>query len=365
MKRLLLISALFAASFTAAAAPTVTGLSPSTGPTSGGTLVEIRGHDLLPDAVCIGPCPTTVTFGDTTVDVTEATETRLTVITPAHAPGTVDVIVSILNAAPVRLSNAFTFTGDPEAAYEQVLLPLYVEGVAPGVGGSQWKTDFWMRNNGQYDDRDPEVRVAPWPCQDTLACPAVVPPSYFVKQGELLHNLPPLTQRAPGNPSRLLFVSRNGSENMSFSLRFADVSRAALNGGTDLPVIRESEFLRGTAHLLNVPMTSNYRVQLRVYHLYRTSDVYTIRIYEHKEGVEQGALLHTDRVSTPLTDMGEFRSQAGYAQFDVTSLLQLDHVAWPETVRIEIQGDGRNGRFWTFASVTNNDTQMVTLVTPQ
>lgn len=364
MKRFLLISALFAASFTAAADPSVTGLGPTAGPTSGGTLVEIRGHDLLPHIVCALPCPSTVTFGDVTVEVQDEAENRITVITPAHAPGTVDVIVNISGEAPVRLRNAFTFSGDPEAAYEQVLLPLYVDGVAPGAGGSQWKTDFWMRNNSDFHEGE-AVQVAPWPCQDDHACPAVVPPSYFVRPAESVHNLPRLIQSAPGNPSRLLFVSRNGDENLSFTLRFADVSRAALNGGTDLPVVRENEFLRGPITLLNVPMTSDYRVQLRVYHLTATNDTYTVNIYAQKEGVEDGPLLHSVRLATPLPELGPFRSQAGYAQFDLTSLLQLDHVAWPEAVRLEIDGTGVNRRSWAFASVTNNNTQMVTLVTPQ
>jgi hypothetical protein len=68
------------------APPTVTNVSPSGGPASGGTVVTIDGTNLgLASAVWFGGTPAT--------DVTVNSSTRLTVTAPAHATGSVDVTV--------------------------------------------------------------------------------------------------------------------------------------------------------------------------------------------------------------------------------------------------------------------------------
>lgn len=70
-----------------AAAPTVTGLSPSSGSTSGGYSVVITGTGFTAGS--------TVTVGGTAVNVTFGGATQLTIISmPPHTAGTVDVIVT-------------------------------------------------------------------------------------------------------------------------------------------------------------------------------------------------------------------------------------------------------------------------------
>lgn len=359
MKRPLFFPLILLLSFSAFADPVVTSLEPSFGPASGGTEVTITGSDLLPHIVCALPCPTTVTFGDVTVEVSEESATRLKVITPPHAAGTVDVRVNVSGEEPVRLPGAFTYQETAEATYTQVLLPVYLDGIVDGAGGSRWATDFWLRNNGPNP-----VTFAPYPCPPGQACPAVIPLTTSLLPGRTYHGLPQHFGEGTTNPSRVFYLSRDGAARVSAGLRFADLSQGTLNGGTDLPVIREGELLTYPAQLFNVPMDPNFRVLLRVYDVAQTSSSFHVSIHRQEVGEPTLPLHSFDlRVTTPQT--GPFRTEAAYGQFDVTSLLALDHVQWPEAVRIEIAPLTPGSRFWAFASVTNNTTNLVTLVTPQ
>ncbi|MCE0539506.1 IPT/TIG domain-containing protein [Kineosporia rhizophila] len=75
-----------AATYTYVAAPNVTGLDPSVGPIAGGTRVTITGTGFTG--------ATAVSFGGTSVTPTVSSNTSLTVTTPAHAAGTVDITVT-------------------------------------------------------------------------------------------------------------------------------------------------------------------------------------------------------------------------------------------------------------------------------
>jgi hypothetical protein len=65
---------------------TIIGLSPTGGPTAGGTSVTITGTNLSG--------VTAVTFGGSAAAITHTTATSITVTTPAHAAGKVDVTVT-------------------------------------------------------------------------------------------------------------------------------------------------------------------------------------------------------------------------------------------------------------------------------
>jgi hypothetical protein len=86
----------------AAVVPTETGLTPASGPVGGGTTVSVTGTGFVAGA-------TSVSIGGATVPasaVTVSSPTTLSFVTPAHAPGPVDVTVT----TPAGLSPAETFT---------------------------------------------------------------------------------------------------------------------------------------------------------------------------------------------------------------------------------------------------------------
>jgi Domain of unknown function (DUF1929)/IPT/TIG domain len=83
-------------------APTVTSISPTSGTTSGGTPVTITGTGFLSGA--------TATFGGTAAaGVTVASSTSITAITPAHATGTVSVVITNTDSQSGTLSNGFNY----------------------------------------------------------------------------------------------------------------------------------------------------------------------------------------------------------------------------------------------------------------
>ncbi|HEX6086805.1 MAG TPA: IPT/TIG domain-containing protein [Thermoanaerobaculia bacterium] len=336
--------------------PIVTDLQPNQGPSDGGTLVVVRGDNLSTRVACILPCPPRVVFGDVAVDALEESDERLIVSTPAHAPGVVDVTVLIPGEEPAILKNGFTFIGDGDEAYEQVLLPIYLKEPVPGANGSQWRTDFRIRNHGTEP-----VLLAPWECPPNMACPPVFPLTFTLMPNTTLHNPQDFSSRPGANPSRLLYISK--ADQVSMSLRVGDISRSALNAGTDLPVIRRHELLRGTTQLFNVPLDAQgFRILLRVYDLAYTKADFEVRIYG--EGTENEPPAHITLLTATTPQQGAFRSEAAYAQLDITDLLKL-RKAWPAVARVEIVPRTPGSRYWAFVSLTNNQTQLVTLVTPQ
>ncbi|WP_062997070.1 ice-binding family protein [Nocardia mikamii] len=93
-------------SFTYIAVPTLTSVTPSSGPPSGGTVVVLTGTGLTG--------ATAVSFGGTPATLfTVNSDTQITVLTPAHTAGTVQVTVT----TPGGTSNGVTYT--------------YVSGLAP------------------------------------------------------------------------------------------------------------------------------------------------------------------------------------------------------------------------------------------
>jgi peptidoglycan/xylan/chitin deacetylase (PgdA/CDA1 family) len=82
-------------------APTATGVSPTSGPADGSTRVTISGSGFAAGA--------TVTFDATTAQVESISTTTITVSTPAHAAGSVDVTVTNPDGQSVTLAGAFTY----------------------------------------------------------------------------------------------------------------------------------------------------------------------------------------------------------------------------------------------------------------
>jgi hypothetical protein len=85
-----------------APAPTVSSISPNTGSTAGGTTVTITGTNFVSGA--------TASFGGVAApNVNVSNGTTLTAVTPAHAAGTVSVVVTNTDGQSGTLTNAFTY----------------------------------------------------------------------------------------------------------------------------------------------------------------------------------------------------------------------------------------------------------------
>ena len=339
-------------------APVITSVSPDHGPAAGGNDVTITGSGLTANIQCILPCPTIVVFGDIEVPAKEESATRLVVTAPAHAGGTVSITVRVAAGGEVTKPAAYTFAASAEDAWEKVLLPVYLDAPLAGNNGTRWDTDFWLRNNGGA-----AVLLAPWPCE-TEVCPAVVPFYVPVPPGDTRRDLPPFFRVPNANPSRVLFVSKPGVKDVSMQLRVADVSRATLNGGTELPVVRNGELLTGIAELLNVPYDAgHFRLSLRIYDLAYSKAKFRVTVDANEEGGPTSGL-HSVELTATTDETGEFRTQAAYAEYNFGELASLNR-AFPHGLRVEIAPLTPGSRYYPLISVTNNETQLITLVTPQ
>ena len=86
--------------------PTVTGISPTNGPSAGGTSVTITGTNLT--------AATSVKFGNTAGTITANTATSITATSPAGSAGTVDVTVTTTSGtSATSSSDQFTYVAAP------------------------------------------------------------------------------------------------------------------------------------------------------------------------------------------------------------------------------------------------------------
>jgi hypothetical protein len=89
--------------------PTVTGIAPAGGPPAGGTAVTITGTNFQTGA--------TVAFGGTpAVGVVVVSPTSITVLTPAHAAGVVNVVVANPGGLSGTRASGFTYAAPPTVA---------------------------------------------------------------------------------------------------------------------------------------------------------------------------------------------------------------------------------------------------------
>ena len=341
--------------------PVIRTINPNSGPTSGGTVVSVTGQNFAPPPgfACILPCPPQVSFDGIRVDAQYESDTVLVARTPAHAAGVVDVAVHTPDGRTGTARSGFVYTSSQESAYERLLLPIYLDGTVSGANGSRWRTDFWLRNNS-----DRGLTLAPWPCPDGGACPAVFPLTHTVVPGETIHNLPPFFSVPDANPSRLLFASRNAVDQASTNLRIYDESRGQIDAGAEVPVVREDDFLTTTAQLHSVPLRGDFRLMLRVYDVAQTTARVRVRVFEEFAGTSSAQPITEFELTATTNQTGEFRSEAAYADHATLTNLLLSPVIRPAFLRVQVEPLTPGSRFWTFISVTSNDTQRVTLITP-
>ncbi len=93
-----------------AIAPTVSAVSPATGPTVGGTTITITGS-------AFGPGASVLVGGETASNVAVLSSTSITALTPVHNPGLVDVLVTVGGqTSAISAADNFTYTGPTPAA---------------------------------------------------------------------------------------------------------------------------------------------------------------------------------------------------------------------------------------------------------
>jgi hypothetical protein len=115
--------------FTFSAAPSVTSVNPNGGPTSGGTSVTIGGSGFQTAVAA------TVTIGGAAATaVVVASASQITAVTPPHAAGAVDVVVTQAGLSGL-LAGAFLYSLPEPAADYHTLTPCRLVDTRSGAGG--------------------------------------------------------------------------------------------------------------------------------------------------------------------------------------------------------------------------------------
>ncbi|MDQ6803035.1 MAG: hypothetical protein M3041_19710 [Acidobacteriota bacterium] len=248
--------------------------------------------------------------------------------------------------------------------YTRVLLPLYLEQSVPGAFGSLWVSRFAVHNGGQISYLiDTCSPVSP----DIFdpGCLAFLDADEEVRSNETQAALP---RRYPkpenGAAGAVMYLHPRAADtpdpnSLSFELRITDVSRSSTSAGTEVPVVRESGFRTATLRLLDVPTDARFRSVVRLFEMNLARAEFTVRIIDPATNT----LLSERRVTTSTPPQGPLRFHPGFVQIaDPTASLGT---AQPANVRVEIEPLTAGSAFWAYVSITNNDSQQVTLVTPQ
>jgi hypothetical protein len=154
-----------------------------------------------------------------------------------------------------------------------------------------------------------------------------------------------------GNPGRFVYIEKAHERNIVLNLRVFDVSRDDRNYGTEIPVVREREMMRDEEIVLpGVPLDPRFRNTLRIY---STEEARVqVRIGDEIRSVVLAP--GGDAFEPAYAQIGDFPS--GIGTISVT-------VHPPETVGPPPLPPGPP--IWAFITVTNNDTQLITTITPQ
>ena len=314
----------------------------------GGTEVLIEGV-VLP--LCDSdPCFTPVVlFGNTpSPNVRITAEGDLVAVVPANLDerALLDVSVRTASHTVQTLPQAFTVRlGDSAEDFEYVLLPLSFAG--PGAHGSNWVTRTVVRN-------DAPIPVATRPLLHPT--PGAPFPFGAIPSGQRV-SVPPLSDTGV-----LFGVQRGLGKWLTFSSHIVDLSRTANNLGTEIPVVR-AEDTAPVIRLLNVPLTARFRAHLRIYSFDREEergDHATI-VVTKSDGSRVD--LHAQLMWEPNCGIGPCRQELpAFALVDLSADPRLANAG---EVDLTIYGPTNDLRLWAFVSVANNETQRVTLWTPQ
>jgi hypothetical protein len=316
-------------------------LSRVAGPISGGGHVVIVPNQHLFDfdlnhlpTVSFDGVPGLTTHGNSPFDV----------IPPPHAPGTVDVTVGPLTDGTLLVAkSAFTYfdpTAPPDPLlHEPLLFPLSYSG--GGAFGSQWTTENVLIPKGPVLFKDALPCDG---CGAELGANAVTLTNDSLGTGKLLYAI----RSSPTFAGTDTFGGRQPTWKASSRIRETARNRTA--AGTEVPVVRE-ESLRccSSLELVNVPAPKNARATIRVYALGDAPVVAYVVVMGHDPLPRQFTLTR----SGP--------DQPLYGAIDITSDLNAPERAPGGSVDVQcLSGDS----CWAMLTITDNDTQQVTVITP-
>ncbi len=241
--------------------------------------------------------------------------------------------------------------------YEKILLPVVFQG--PGAHGSVWTTRIFAHNAG----KEPVPAANPI-FEGDPKCPAICgcAATPVIEPGRTNS----VCVAGFSDPMGLIYYPlRSVADNVRFSARIFDASRSAVNGGTEIPVVRERDFRTDSIVLVDVPAAPLFRLALRVYDPdQHDGGLVRMRItaVDAQTPIVESTITLSYPIRTLLPDPFPNRPAFAYIGDLLTAHPELSRIA---SVRIELTPVTDGMRIWGFVTITNNDTQQVTTVSPQ
>lgn len=264
---------------------------------------------------------------------------------PQHAPGLVDVTIETAGGATHTLPKAiyyYSYDRVDDSVFERVLFPVLFRGA--GAQGSQWVTEVAIDNPTPWTIKAfNDISPLP-PCPDCGIGQLFDPNDYRTLDGGAYPH------------GRALLLPRGEADDLGFSLRVRDTSRAAQGYGTQVPVVREKDMFRNTdLTLLNVPVDMEHRTKLRIY-AFDTGD-HDAQVTVHRTSAPNVVAAEYAVPMRRSCERPPCEAAPWYGELD------LPYDASDPFANVYVTVGYGEVPAWAFASVTNNETQQVTIVT--
>lgn len=246
--------------------------------------------------------------------------------------------------------------------YVKILVPVFLPEPLPGAAGALWSTTFWMTNASGQHVSFYLAEFGPQGCQ-IPTCPnfALIPPGFSFR---------PFVFVTPEIPAKFMFVEKGRERDVDFSLRVQDLSRQSQTWGTEIPVVRDDEFRQDRIGLVDIPVDSGFRLMLRLYDPdFHDGGLVNVRVYAINPNLRQpnGSDTLLGEGVVPLRTLGAGVGEffPGYAQVNDLDLAAIaPGLRGAARIRLELEPVAPTTRIWGFVTVTNNETQHVTTITP-
>jgi hypothetical protein len=253
-------------------------------------------------------------------------------------------------------------SGPSLSDYEMILLPVGPKLGVPGAFGSLWEAVLSIHNSGDspvhvFHSIEQYFCLLSFPCEvgDPLE-----PGATATTLGRDFRTdrrfVTILTSKL--GPGALLFVEKDKADAVFLNVKVRDVTSQQWNQGTEIPVVREGELFTGTVDLLNLNLPPTARGLLRLYTVPTLTDpTFAVRVFS----LIDGELLAETVITLPFDVRPNFPR---YAEVSLREGL----LAVPEDehwLRVRMEPLNAGFRYWAFVTATNNETQTISLTTPQ
>jgi len=314
-------------------------------PVEGGAIVTIRGANFDGGPCQVHPhdgCGPIVAFSlqhpdgccyTSVAEIVSATDTELVIKTRPQVAALTNVNIIARSGGRVTVRGGLRF-GRP--GFRRVLVPVGFRGEVPGAFGSRWVTELTGR---VFYPGKVEVTRTPYS-----------QPAHTVEGPFRFEDLP--------EHGRGAFVYVPEGEFLDLSLRVRDVSRENENYGTEVPLVTSEETTTAFSFgFLDIPISPKYRQTLRIYNFEGKRAAHVGVRIQARNGT---ANLVYENYTMPDGPPEEFPAEPGYLEINLTDLLPAGYAG-----RVDVAVAASAGpRMWSMISITNNETQMVTMVTP-